>query len=148
MAFRNLQVVYRDAGLRSVMNPFILNQLQETPASALLAYNLAVKVPKLPLELYANGVARFQSGSATVTYLDAESGIQQLAIPQFMGEAGVALTLANGAVKINANALQSAFLRPNAYHQAQSPRWFEYLSWSVDLKKLNLYDLVRNTRLG
>jgi hypothetical protein len=148
MAFRNLQVVYRDAGLRSVMNPFILNQLQETPATALLAYNLAVKVPKLPLELYANGVARFQSGSATVTYLDAESGIQQLAIPQFMGEAGVALTLANGAVKINANALQSAFLRPNAYHQAQSPRWFEYLSWSVDLKKLNLYDLVRNTRLG
>jgi hypothetical protein len=109
---------------------------------------LAVKVPKLPLELYANGVARFQSGSATETYLDAESGIQQLAIPQFMGEAGVALTLANGAVKINANALQSAFLRPNAYHQAQSPRWFEYLSWSVDLKKLNLYDLVRNTRLG
>lgn len=147
MAFRNLQVVYRDAGMRSVMNPFILNQVQETPATTLLAYNMAVKVPRFPLEVYANGVARFQSAAnTTVTYLDAELGIQELAIPRFMGEAGVALTLLGGGFKVNFNALQSSFLRPNAYHQAQAPRWFEYLSWSFDLKKLNPYDLVRELK--
>lgn len=147
-AFRSLQVAYRDAGMRSVMNSFILNQVQETPATALLAYNMAVKVPKVPFELYANGVARFQSGTATVTYLDAIWGEQQREIPRFMGEAGVALSLLNGGIKVNVNALQSSFLRPNAFHQAQAPRWYEYLSWSVDLKKLNPYDLVRNIRLG
>lgn len=145
--FQGNQVVMRDAGMRSVMDPLILNQMQVSPTVYMLAYNFAIKVPRAPLELYANGVARgFNQVFNQIISFDAEGQQRNQGHPTFMGEAGVAFVLMGGAFKVNFNALQSPVLRPNYYNQARNPKWFEYLSWSFDLKKLNPYDLVRELK--
>lgn len=145
-AFRNNQVVYREAGMRSVMHPVILNQMQGTPASFMLAYNFAIKVPRLPLEVYANGVFRNFDQEFQIVSYTADGRARLLEHPNLLGESGVALVVLGGAFKLNFNALQSPLLRPNAYALSRNPDWFEYLSWSFDLKKLNPYDLVRNLK--
>jgi hypothetical protein len=133
--------------MRSVMDPVILNQMQVSPTVYMLAYNFSIKVPRAPLEVYANGVARgITQTYNSINFFD-EAGLEQRqGHPTFMGEAGVAFVLMGGAVKVNFNALQSPVLRPNYYNQARNAKWFEYLSWSFDLKKLNPYDLVRELK--
>lgn len=148
--FGALQVIMRDAGLRSVMDGRLLAQSQFNSVSGLFAYNFAMEVPKLPLEIYANAAYRQFSGNTanSLTRIASDGSFALLNNPNFLGEAGISLSLLSGNVKVNFNALQSPLLRPNAYDLSRTPRWFEYLSWSVDLKKLNPYDLVRNIRLG
>lgn len=144
--FRNNQVAIRDAGMRSVMHPLVLQQLQQNPLAWMVAYNVAMKLPRVPFEVYANASAANRVAQ-TATFLDGNgvpAGI--LTLPAIFGEAGVALVLVKGAFKVNFNALQSPILRPNYFDQSRSAKWFEYLSWSFDLKKLNPYDLVRELK--
>ncbi len=144
--FQSNQVMLRDAGMRSVMHPLVLNQLQQDPQSWMLAYNLAIKVPRVPLEVYAN--ASLTNRSAQIfTYFGSDEILRvQPNVTNVLAEGGVAFVLMGGAFKVNFNALQSPLLRPNAYDLSRNPKWFEYLSWSFDLKKLNPYDLVRELK--
>lgn len=143
--FWNNQVIYRDAGMRSVMNASALAQLQASPASWMAAYNFAFKVPKFPFELYGNAAITDQVGKVELMYVQvAGDPVTQIETAGIFAEAGVALTLFDGFIKLNYNALQSFALKPNFDVTGRKPEWYEFLSWSIDLNKLNPYNLVRD----
>lgn len=143
--FWNNQIVNRDAGMRSVMNASALAQLQASPATWMAAYNFAFKIPKFPFEVYGNAAITDQVGKVELEYqLHAGDPITYRETAGIFAEAGVALTLFNGFVKLNYNALQSFALKPNFDVTGRKAEWYEYLSWSIDLNKLNPYQALRN----
>jgi hypothetical protein len=101
-------------------------------------------VPNFPFELYGNAAITDQVGKVELMYVQvAGDPVTQIETPGIFAEAGVALTLFDGLIKLNYNALQTFALKPNFDVTGRKPEWYEYLSWSFDLNKLNPYNLVR-----
>lgn len=141
------QVSSRDAGLRSVMNPVFVNALQNRrSATQLLATNWVVTIPRFPLEIYA-GVAH--TGSMDSVQVGTDDAWRPVLVNYrgFMGEAGLSLSVFNGLIRLNGQLAATEELRPGFLSNGRKLEWYEYFSWSIDLKRLNPHDLVRNFRL-
>jgi hypothetical protein len=128
------QVSSRDAGLRSVMNPVFVDALQNTrSATQLLATNWVVTIPRFPLEIYA-GLAH--TGSLDSVQVGTDDAWRPILVNYrgYMGE-------------LNGQLAATEELRPGFLSHGRSLKWYEYFSWSIDLRRLNPHDLVRNFRM-
>ena len=65
----------------------------------------------------------------------------------YMGEVGLSLSVFNGLIRLNGQLAATEELRPGFLSNGRIPKWYEYFSWSIDLKRLNPHDLVRNFRM-
>lgn len=135
------QIMLRDAGLR-VANPgYSAFYLANVGMRWLSAYNLAFKLSKLPLELFADF-------SFSEINLNRNLGGSLPAYEPLTYDAGIALTLGeSGFFKLNFPLLLSPSLRRNNF-VVGTPNfaWHEQISFSIDLFKLNPYDLVRDLK--
>jgi len=141
------QVSSRDAGLRSVMNPVFVDALQNTRSAArLLATNWVVTIPRFPLEIYA-GLAH--TGSLDSVQVGNDDAWRPILVNYrgYMGELGLSLSVFNGLLRFNGQLASTEELRPGFLANGRKLEWYEYFSWSIDLKKLNPHDLVRNFRM-
>jgi hypothetical protein len=141
------QVSTRDAGLRSVMNPQWVTALQNTRiATQLLATNWVITVPRFPLEVYA-GMAH--TGSMDSVQVGTDDAWRPILMNYrgYMGEVGLSLSVFNGLIRLNGQLAATEELRPGFLSNGRIPKWYEYFSWSIDLKRLNPHDLVRNFRM-
>lgn len=140
------QVSTRDAGLRSVMNPQFISALQNTRnATRLLATNWVVTIPRFPLEIYAGVAHTGSSDSVLVNYFEGNPLYENYR--GYMGEIGISLSVFKGLLQINRQLAATSELRPGFLSNDPKPEWYGYFSWSIDLKRLNPHDLVRNFRL-
>jgi hypothetical protein len=135
------QVTLRDAGFRSPMDFMALNLMRVSTTPSLAAYNFGFHVPRLPLEIYANAAYTTERLS-----LPRPPGFGPgVVLPNgFLYEAGIAISVFGGNIRLNYNLLQAPILRPNWSDPGRNVAWYEYLSWSINLRKLNPYDIVRN----
>jgi hypothetical protein len=141
------QVSSRDAGLRSVMNPVFVDALQNTrSATQLLATNWVVTIPRFPLEIYA-GLAH--TGSLDSVQVGTDDAWRPILVNYrgYMGELGLSLSVFNGLIRLNGQLAATEELRPGFLSHGRSLKWYEYFSWSIDLRRLNPHDLVRNFRM-
>jgi hypothetical protein len=141
------QVSSRDAGLRSVMNPVFVNALQNArSATHLLATNWVITIPRFPLEFYA-GVAHTGAMDSLHFAIDDAPSPNLVSYRGYMGEVGLSLSVFNGLLRLNGQLGATEELRPGFLSYGRKLKWYEYFSWSIDLKRLNPHDFVRNFSL-
>ena len=130
------------------MNPMFVSALQNSrPATRLLAGNWVLTLPRIPLELYAGMAYTSPIDSVIIGYNDAWRP-EYINYPGYLGEVGVSLSVFNGFLRINRQLAATEALRPGFMNNTdRKPEWYEYFSWSIDLKRLSPHDLVRNFRM-
>lgn len=142
--FWSRQQMQRDAAVR-VANGFWSTSLtQIDPIQWLFAWNTDLKIPKLPLVLFADVSYSNLNGKASgLNFIDLAGN------PILVGEheavtyaGGIAFQLFGGAFSVNVPLLMSKSLTTNPI-SGQTLGIGDQINFSIDLFKLNPYDLVR-----
>jgi hypothetical protein len=141
------QIMQRDAGMRVANGHWGNTIVGLRPISWLIAWNTDLKIPKVPLVLFADvSLSNLNGQSLNLPITD----LNGLPFPAFQTEAvtyagGIAFQLFNGAFSVNIPLVMSNSL---TYHPIsdQSLSILDQISFSIDLFKLNPYDLVRELK--
>jgi hypothetical protein len=142
------QLMQRDAAMRVANGHWGNTIVGLQPINWLLAWNTDLKIPKVPLVLFADLSLSNLNGQNLTLPL---TTLADLPFPAFQTESltyagGIAFQLFNGGFSVNFPLLMSKSL---TYHPItdQTLGILDQISFSIDLFKLNPYDLVRDLKL-
>lgn len=141
------QIMMRDAGLRVANAQWPLALGAVDPVTWLFAWNTDIKLPKVPLVLFADvSMSNLNGSRSTILFND------PLGLPLAPAEleavtyaAGISFQLFNGAFSLNVPLVMSSSLTNNPL-SGQTLGIVDQISFSIDLFKLNPYDLVRELK--
>lgn len=141
------QIMMRDAGIRVANAQWPLALGAVDPVKWLFAWNTDIKIPKVPLVLFADASLSNLNGSRSLILFNDPLGLPfapaQLEAITFA--AGISFQLFNGAFSVNVPLLMSESLTNNPL-SGETLGIGDQISFSIDLFKLNPYDLVRELK--
>jgi len=141
------QIMMRDAGIRvaNAQWPMALGAVD--PVKWVFAWNTDIKIPKLPLVLFADASLCNLNGKTTTLLLADINGLPFAAaqLEALTYAAGISFQLMNGAFSVNIPLVMSNSLTNNPI-TGESLGIVDQISFSIDLFKLNPYDLVRELK--
>ncbi len=140
------QIMLRDAGIRvaNAQWPIVLGTVD--PVKWLFAWNTDIKIPKLPLVFFADAsLCNLNGNSSSFTFTDLNGNLLATRIEALTYAAGFSFQLFNGAFSLNLPLVMSESLTNNPL-SGQKLGVLDQISFSIDLFKLNPYDLVRELK--
>ncbi len=141
------QIMQRDAAMRVANGHWSTSIANVAPIDWLFAWNTDLKIPKVPFVLFADVSLSNLNGQSLTLPLAGNNG---LPFPTFQTEGvtyagGIAFQLFNGAFSVNFPLVMSKSLTYNPLSN-QTLGLLDQISFSIDLFKLNPYDLVRELK--
>jgi len=141
------QIMMRDAGMRVANAQWPLALGAVDPVKWVFAWNTDIKIPKVPLVLFADASLSNLNGSRSLILFADPLGLPfaPAQLEALTYAAGISFQLKNGAFSVNFPLLMSESLTNNPL-TGETLGIVDQISFSIDLFKLNPYDLVRELK--